>query len=386
MTYKPSFSYQNALVCHLGLIEAARAVVDILPLPLDTVLRLRHDAFERSTRSSTAIEGNTLDTISLRRAIAGGERTGQIAEQEVRNYWRALDRLEEFVDGKGIISEAFIQEVHKIVLTAGPGRPGGRSPYRVLECPVVDQGTGRIDYAPPEPKDVPRLMADMVEWLSSDVATELPAALRAGILTHRFITIHPFNDGNGRTGRLLATAELWRSGYKMRSFFSFDEYFNANRALYYDSLQMGLPVNYYEGRDNCDLSLWLNYFVATLAKAAEDLHSKALQLQIQKGLPSTPWDQLSRRQQQILTRMLARQLDEPQKVLSIRPADVQVWFGVSDNTAHEWLSIWVTEAFLVPIQSGKGERVRRYELASNWQTVVEQASQEVSNKPSDSSR
>ena len=96
-------------------------------------------------------------------------------------------------------------------------------------------------------------MRELVDWLSTDASAELPSPIRAAILTHHFLSIHPFNDGNGRTGRLLATAELWRSGYEMRGFFSFDEYFNADRDRYYRNLQMGLPVNFYEGRHDPDL-------------------------------------------------------------------------------------------------------------------------------------
>ncbi|WP_445251092.1 hypothetical protein [Microcoleus sp. D3_18a_C4] len=50
--------------------------------------------------------------------------------------------------------------------------------------------------------------------------------------------MHPFNDGNGRRGRLLATAEVCRFGYRMRELFSFDKYFNADRGCYYRSLHM----------------------------------------------------------------------------------------------------------------------------------------------------
>ncbi|MBX9770585.1 MAG: Fic family protein [Candidatus Obscuribacterales bacterium] len=374
MPFLPRFSYQNSTVVNLGAIESARAVIDVLPLPPDTALRLRHDAFERSTKSSTAIEGNTLNTEGIRRAIADGNRGGSVAaEEEVRNYWRALDRLEDFADGKAGITEAFIQELHKIVMTHGPGRPGGRSPYRVLECPVVDQATRRVDYAPPEPKDVPALMTDLVAWLSSSPARGLPAPLRAGILSHRFISIHPFNDGNGLTGRLLATAELWRSGYKMRGFFSFEEYFNSNRAQYYDSLQMGLPVNFYDGRHDSDLTPWLNYFVEVLAKAAESLHSRALHLQVKRGMPSVPWDELSRRQQQILTRLLARTLSDAQALMTIRASDVESWFAVSDKTAREWLSDWAEHGFVVPASAGTGARTHRYQLADTWLAILEQA-------------
>jgi Fic family protein len=232
MSFVPRFSYNHELVRHLGVIEAARAVIEVLPLPPDTTLRLRHDALQRSTRSSTQIEGNPLDEAAVRRAIARSERTGGDAEQEVRNYWRALDRVEEFAETRTPITEAFIKELHRIVIVRGRGRRGGKSEYRITECPVVDTVTRAIDYGPPEPGDVPVLMRGLVDWLSSLEAAELPAPLRAGILTHRFLSIHPFNDGNGRTGRLLATAELWRSSYRMRGFFSFDEYFNADRDRY----------------------------------------------------------------------------------------------------------------------------------------------------------
>src|SRR5207302_1286568 len=112
------------------------------------------------------------------------------------------------------------------------------SAYRTEGVPVVDTITHELEYAPPYAAEVPRLMRDLFEWARSIGARELPAAIRAGIITHRFLSIHPFDDGNGRTARLLATAELWRSGYGMRSFLSFDEYFSANRKRYYEAIQM----------------------------------------------------------------------------------------------------------------------------------------------------
>lgn len=374
MVFKPRFSYTNSLVRSLGTIEAARAVIEVLPLPLDKVLKLRHDAFERSTKSSTAIEGNTLDNKAIRQAIAGG-RTGVDAEQEVRNYWRALDHLEDFADQRSKVTEAFVQSLHKTVLSHGPGRPGGKTPYRVLECPVIDQATGQVDYAPPEPKDVPLLMQELLAWINMTSTNDLPAVIRAGIISHRFISIHPFNDGNGRTGRLLATAELWRSGYKMRGFLSFEEYFNADRNEYYESLQMGLPVNFYDGRYDCDLTHWLEYFANTIAKASEALRLASLKMQVQSGLPSTPWDKLPRRQQQVLVRLLTRiKVDGKNVDLNIRPSDIESWFAVSDRTARQWLAEWTEFGFVSPISSGTGSRVHKYKVDSVWNEILEQAS------------
>ena len=366
MSFIPRFTYNHDLVKYLGAIEGARTVIEVLPLPPDTTLRLRHDALQRSTRSSTQIEGNPLDDVAVRRAIARSERTGSDAEQEVRNYWRALDRVEEFAETQTPITEAFIQELHRIVIVRGRGRRGSKSEYRITECPVVDTITRRIDYAPPEPGDVPSLMRELVQWLSSTLATELPAPIRAAILTHRFLSIHPFNDGNGRTGRLLATAELWRSSYRMRGFFSFEEYFNADRDRYYQNLQMGLPVNFYDGRHDPDHTPWILYFVETMARAADELQAKAKSLYLGATPESPPWESLPRQQQQVLTRLLARILDGVENPFVINPSDVTAWFGVSDKTAREWLKEWSEEDFINPIKAGAGKRVRSYILAEKW--------------------
>ena len=116
MPFTPRFSYSHNLVQNLAKIEAAKNVVNVLPLPPDTTLQLRHEAYQRSTLNSTQIEGNPLDEAAVQRAIAQGDRTGSRAEQEVRNYWRALDRVEEFADIGSNITEAFIQELHRIVI------------------------------------------------------------------------------------------------------------------------------------------------------------------------------------------------------------------------------------------------------------------------------
>ena len=366
MSFIPRFSYSHDLVRHLGVIEGARAVIEVLPLPPDTTLRLRHDALQRSTRSSTQIEGNPLDEAAVRRAIARSDRTGSDAEQEVRNYWRALDRVEEFAEAQTPITEAFIKELHRIVIVRGRGRRGSKSEYRITECPVVDTVTRAIDYGPPEPGDVPVLMGKLVDWLSSTAVTELSAPIRAAILTHRFLSIHPFNDGNGRTGRLLATAELWRSGYRMRGFFSFDEYFNADRDRYYRSLQMGLPVNFYEGRHDPDHTPWLLYFVETMARAADELQLKAKSLYQGAAPDAPPWEELSRRSQQLLTRLLARVLDGVENPFAIGVSDIASWFGISDKTAREWLQEWTEGGLIYPVLVGSGARVRSYALAEEW--------------------
>src|SRR5207248_10207770 len=121
------------------------------------------------------------------------------SQLEVRNYWRALEWLEERVDAGDAPTESFVRRLHALIVAGGPGRPRRLSDYRTRQVVVRDEGTGAIEYLAPESPDVPTLMADLVGWAASLAARDLPAVSRAAILAYQFVTIHPFMDGNGRT-------------------------------------------------------------------------------------------------------------------------------------------------------------------------------------------
>lgn len=371
MSFEARFRYTHSMVTALGRIEAARSVIDVLPLPPDQILLLRHQARQRATRNSTAIEGNTLDSREVGRVVAHPERTKTDMEQEVRNYWRALDWIEEQIEGNRPLTEEYIRELHAIMIVRGHGRRGVRSDYRLGECPVVDSATGAIDYGPPEPKDVPALMRDLIQWIRSPKAAEIPAPLRAGLLAHRFVSIHPFSDGNGRTARALATTELWRTGYDMRGFLSLEEYYTANLSAYYGNLQMGLPMNYYDGRHDPDHTQWLEYFAGTMAEAGDSLRKRAEEIH-PKEFRTAPWEQLRRIQQQLLSKILLRLLVDEPRAFIFTAQDLVQWYGVGISTAREWLGKWREEKFIQP-EREQMVRIHHYQLSAKWQELVEHA-------------
>lgn len=371
MRLQPRFRYSHTIVHHLGLIESARAVISVLPLPPDQELRLRQTARQRATRHSTRIEGNTLNSQEVGRAIVAVGKTQTEMQQEVRNYWRALEWIEEQLEGNWQPSEEYIRQLHSIILVRGTGRRGMRSEYRRDECPVVDSASGRIDYAPPMPRDVPRLMESLVTWWRSEEASFLPGPVRAGLLAHRFVSIHPFGDGNGRTARALATTELWRSKYDMRGFLSLEEHYTADLNAYYDNLQMGLPVNFYEGRHDPDHSQWLEYFLATMANAARNLEQQAIELHAPEQREAPPWESLRRVQQQLLNRLLFMGMEGATDMV-FTPSNIVEWFGISSNTARDWLAKWREEEFVKPCQPD-ALRVRNYQLTEKWSELINMA-------------
>ena len=88
---------------------------------------------------------------------------------------------------------------------------------------VYDSVTCTPAYIPPEYTDVGQLMNDLMSWYATDQKT--PQPIKAAIFLYQYFTIHPFNDGNGRTARALATYILMETGYDMKGFQSMEEYY-----------------------------------------------------------------------------------------------------------------------------------------------------------------
>jgi Fic family protein len=177
------------------------------PLPADVLEELRHRFEVRLTYHSTAIEGNTLTQSETQIVIEKGITIGgkSVREHlEVVGHKAALDFIIELADAQELIDERAIRDVHSHVMKGQDDFGSGG--YRTLN--VKAAGT---DFTYPDHLHVPELMADYVSWLNNpgdvhpvELATEAHL---------RFVTIHPFRDGNGRVGRLLMNLILLRVGY-----------------------------------------------------------------------------------------------------------------------------------------------------------------------------
>lgn len=360
MPYAPRFSYHDEMVDRLMEIARHREFAEHVRISAVADLRMRQQARQRSTHSSTLIEGNPIARRSIAQTIADRGRTPSQAQMEVRNYWRAMEWIAESVADDVQPSEDFIRHLHSIVVSGGKGRPRARSDYRGDQMAVTDSLTGNVDYMAPEPLDVPGLVADFVAWWTGPRAAGLPAPIRAGIVAYRFVTIHPFGDGNGRTTRALATYELWRSGYAFRGYLALEDYYARDLNAYYGALQMGLHHNYYFGRHDPDMTPWLDYFTSTLLEGAQAVR-RAAEAHLPKRSGPNPLRGLTRRFDNLMLRSLVQAVAEKAHDVIFTPRDVAEWFGVSDRTAREWLGEWRGQGHVEPASGD--ERVRAWRLA-----------------------
>lgn len=244
MSYHPAFTVTPALLARVEKIAALRERILAATVEVPWIHALQKDTRTRNTHSSTAIEGNPL-TLEQVRAVEEGREVPVVAsraKREVLNYFAGLRFVEKKANLK-IIRHDEILRLHKII--AGDVMDQGTAGrYRTVHVRV-----GR--YAPPAPEDVSGLMFELLAWWNKE-SPGLSPVLSSAIVHYRFEAIHPFADGNGRTGRALALWELYRRGFDTHHIFSVDEFYWADRPRYYAALDA-------VRREGENLTKWLEY-------------------------------------------------------------------------------------------------------------------------------
>src|SRR6202034_1850316 len=254
MSYQPQFSITPALLARVEQIAALRERILAATVEVSWIPALQKDTRTRNVHASTAIEGNPL-TLEQVRALEEGREpvaSGERERREVVNYFAGLRFVEKYAN-KSKIGHEDVLQLHRIL--AGKVMDQGEAGrYRSIQVRV-----GR--YVPPPPQEVSGLMFELLEWWNRD-SGKLSPVLSSAILHYRFEAIHPFADGNGRTGRALALWELYRRGFDTHHIFSVDEYYWEDRPRYYAALEA-------VRRGDEDLTGWLEYCAEGLRQTLE---------------------------------------------------------------------------------------------------------------------
>ncbi|KAB8140799.1 Fic family protein [Chloroflexia bacterium SDU3-3] len=189
-------------------LHEKKALLDLQrPLSPTVVAKLYEDLRIRQTYHSNAIEGNTLDLSETQLVVAEGITIGghTVREHlEAINHAAAYGRMLELARGDASLDAAAICELHGLVTQGLVDTPGA---YR--RAAVFISGS---EHRPPHHSQVSGLMADLVAWVAGDGQAYEPV-LRAALTHEMLLAIHPFADGNGRTGRLVLNLQLMRDGY-----------------------------------------------------------------------------------------------------------------------------------------------------------------------------
>ena len=254
MSYEPQFAITPRLLSLVEQVAVLRERIQGAAVELSWIPALQKDTRTRNGHASTAIEGNPL-TLEQVRALEEGRELSAVAarpKREVLNYFAGLRYVEKHAKKKAVRHED-IFELHRLLAdTVMDQGEAGR--YRTIAVRV-----GK--HFPPAAKDVSPRMFELLEWWNQRAASLSPV-LSSAILHYQFEWIHPFADGNGRTGRALALWELYRRGFDSHHIFSVDEYYWEDRPAYYEALD-GVR------QAGNDLTGWLEYCAEGLRQTLE---------------------------------------------------------------------------------------------------------------------
>lgn len=344
----------NEILKYIIDIERNRYKASSVKLPRNVANKLRKNSKKKSSYASNKIEGNPLSESQVDEVIERDERRHFLKpEQEVRNYFLALEYLEDCASRRAQLSKELILNVQKYVEKgASKEKIGLRGPMPpgVLFA-VYDTQTGNPDYIPPEYSDIPSLLDELIEYVNT---TDDNPLIIAAIVHYQLVTIHPFEDGNGRTARLISGYILDINGYGFNGIGSLEEYFAYDIGEYYESIQMGLPANYYSGRNNPPHpDIWIKYFlrmVLLYSNKVCELSEKAEGEDLTGSL-----SYLKGKEKDLLLYLLTNYRRE------FTPIEISKEIGVTNKTVINRLSTLVKSGFVIPIIVKK--RIRSYKLS-----------------------
>lgn len=270
--WPPQFTLSKELIDRLREIERLDQQVQSLNMTADAERRLRRESLARNAYGTASIEGNALSLDEVRSLLAKAPTPSTQLEPDEREILRHAKLIDGLAEVRPPISVENLCHIHAEYFRGILPRAGA-----VKKTPnfVGNARNGTVHFIPTAPPQTATELRRALAWFHS--AAEHPL-VRVALFFHEFQSIHPFPDGNGRLGRLLATIQLWHAGYRGVRLALVDFAINESRDEYYAALDAAR-------RPGWDRTPWLEFFAGIVHEAYSLVLRRALlQAQLPKGL------------------------------------------------------------------------------------------------------
>lgn len=215
-----------------------------------------------------------LSTLSLQEALASSEienivtsqeeayraslspETGSVEAKEVERYHRVMTRGYEQMTESGFISENMLIDMFRVLKQRDEG-------YRAVSVVLHNHATNKVVYKPPqEQAEIIALMRQLEQFINNPLPDDLHPLIGMALIHHRFESIHPFSDGNGRIGRILNVLYLTRAGLLNEPILYLSRAINRTKPDYYRLLQAVREENAWEE--------WVLYMLRAVSETARE--------------------------------------------------------------------------------------------------------------------
>ncbi len=251
--------------------------------------QLKSIATVRSVGASTRIEGSKLsdEEVDVLLKNIDISKLADRDSQEVVGYFEALDIISDAYNDIQI-AEGDIKNLHNILLKYSTKDEWHKGKYKqhrnAVEAKYPD-GTSQIIFQTTAPGiDTESAMNNLIEWYNNE--SSIHPLVKSSIFTYEFLSIHPFQDGNGRLSRLISSLLLLKNGYKWIQYVSFEHEIESRKFEYYRVLRSCQAQ-----RPDENISDWVNFFFDAL-KNIQGLLMQKLQIHHAEGAQLLPREKL----------------------------------------------------------------------------------------------
>ena len=303
---------------------------------------LRKIATIESIGSSTRIEGGTLTDEEIKELLNNIKITKLKTrdEQEVIGYYDTLELIYENYDNIPL-SENYIKQLHQNLLKYSEKDTRHRGKYKSLSNKVVanyPEGIQKVIFNTTEVHLVESEMNDLINWTNEQFEKgEIHPLIIIANFIYEFLSIHPFQDGNGRLSRLLTTLLLLKHNYLFIQYVSFENLIEKTKKEYYEALMEGQKNRY---KENENISKWILYFL-------DKLHILTQRLEAKYDLFKSKGGYLNERQKEIKEYI---EKNQPLKISDL----AKKFNNINIHTLKKDLQYMKREQIIQTIGKGKG--------------------------------
>lgn len=303
---------------------------------------LRKIATIESISSSTRIEGATLTNAEVEKLLKSVKITKLKTrdEEEVVGYYDVLQIiLDNYENIK--LTESYLHQLHGILLKHSSKDQRHKGKYKNLSNKVIanyPDGTQRTIFKTTEPHLTTAEMPVLIAWTQERFKkNDSHPLITIAVFIYEFLSIHPYQDGNGRLSRLLTTLLMMQQDYKFIQYVSFENIIESKKDDYYRALMDGQKNR---GKAEERINRWILFFMKCIVILTQRLETKyATYSRLEKGL--------NERQQKIV------QFIKKQKKAQIKDID-KALSGYSRNTLKKDVALLLNEGMILKTGEGRG--------------------------------
>lgn len=340
-----SGSVYGKLMQQLSIIDSFKGNWKAIELVQSKHLKeLKKIATIESIGSSTRIEGATLTDAEVEKLLKSVKITKLKTrdEEEVVGYYEVLqiilDNYQEIA-----LSENYLHQLHALLLKHSSKDQRHKGRYKNLSNQVVanyPDGTQRTIFRTTEPHLTQSEMQGIIEWASERFAKkDMHPLITISVFVYEFLSIHPYQDGNGRLSRLLTTLLMMQQDYQFIQYVSFENVIETRKDEYYRAL---MECQKKRNTEDEKIDTWILFFLDSMITLTQRLEAK---YQTYSKLSK----ELNDRQQHLLA------LIKDKKAIAIKEVE-NALPNYSRNTLKKDLAYLTNEGFILKTGDGRGVR------------------------------